>query len=566
MIRVLLVFFLVAGSMLLSFFSGSGEIHRWRSASAPPFSLLIEGIAPQKEWPLTEHKSFAIVLVAHNAAPWCERALRSLFEQDYDYFRVLFVDDGSMDGTFERAQEFIVDNGLEERALAMRNETRTGFSASLYRAAEICLDKEIVIPLDASNWLAFEGAISRLNRVFQNPDVWIASGTSVEYPLYRLCEPPSLDAKEIRRKGYQISQEYSFLAFYAGLFKSIRLPDLFIDGKFAESALAWQIPLFEMAGGRCRTLSEPFLFENRAQLRRTPRGTGQAQERSFCRPLAELPLPSLTKESSVDLVLFSYDRPLQLTAALESIQRYLSGSVSCTLLYRSSDTRFDAAYKEVLSLFPTVRAVKQSDHPRKDFKPLLEEILFESPAEYVLFCADDLVMKEYVDLDLCRKALERTGAYAFYLRFGRNIQHSYIGGKPLRQPCSAELGNGMFAWDLRRGEEDWGLANNFEMSLYRKVDLKKCFQKIFYKNPGTLQERWSLTLPEKAVGLYFEQSKLVNLPLNSVQASGKPNMNYMTAEELLLKFNQGLKIDIEPLFQVNNPAPHYDWAPQLISR
>src|SRR5690606_12502188 len=126
----------------------------------------------------------------------------------------------------------------------------------------------------------------------------------------------------------------------------------------------------------------------------------------------------------------SYDRPLQLYAALESIQRYLSGSFSMTLLYRASDARFSAAYAEVLECFPKVRAVMQSEKPRKDFKPLLEEILSASPAEYVLFCSDDIVMKDYVNLDLCQRMLDSTSAYGFYLRFGRNIQHSYISAKP----------------------------------------------------------------------------------------------------------------------------------------
>lgn len=561
MIRFWLVLFLVGGSMLLSFFTGSGEIHRWRSDAAPPFPLLVEGVAPEKECALTEHKSFAVVVVAHNAAAWCERALRSVFEQDYDYFRVLFVDDASMDDTFERAQEFIVDNGLEERVIAVRNETRAGFTGSLYRGVQACLDKEIVIPLDACNWLAFEGAISRLNRVFQNPDVWIARGAFVDYPLYELCEAERLEVKDIERKGYRLSKPAPFLAFYAGLFKSIRLPDLFHEGTFAENSLAWQLSLLEKAGGRFRTLAEPFLFENRAYPQRE--GEAAPLSRAFCRPLAQLPLPAETGESRTDLVLFSYDRPLQLFAALESIQRHLSGSFACTLLYRSSDARFDAAYKEVLSQFPKIKAVKQL---AKDFKPLLEKILFESPAEYVLFSSDDLVMKDTVDLDICRQLLERTGAHGFYLRFGRNIQHSYIAGKPLARPKSAELEGGVYAWDLRRGEGEWKLANNFEMSLYRKEDLKACFRELSYKNPESLQEAWARHLPKAAIGLYFEQSKLVNLPLNSMQASGKPNMNYMTAEELLLKFNQGLKIDIEPLFQVNNPAPHYEWAPELISR
>jgi hypothetical protein len=566
MIRSVSLFLLVTGTTLLAFLAGSGEIDRWRSDRAPPFPLLVENIAPEKECALTEHKAFAIVLYAHNTASWCERSLRSIFAQDYDYFRVLFVDDGSIDATFEKAQQFIVDNGLEERVVAVRNETKAGRSASLYRAAQTCLDKEILVPLDACNWMAHESVLTKLNRVFQNPDAWIAFGSTIEYPFYTIRKAPEIDSAKIERKGFSsFSSESISCAFYAGLFKSIRLPDLFTEGTFSESPSSWQVPLLEQSGGRWRILSDPLVFENRAHPLRGAPQAAITSARSPYRPLAELPLPSIRqKESQAEVVLFSYDRPLQLYATLESIQSYLRGSESLTLLYRASDTRFEAAYADVLAAFPEVRAVRQMN--RKDFKPLLEQILFEASSEYVLFSADDVVMKDFVDLSLCAQMLDRTGAYGFYLRFGRNIGHSYISGKSIALPPSAELGNGVFAWDVGFGEADWGTANNFEMSLYRKEDLKEHFSQISYRDPQALQKEWTERLPEHSVGLYFEQSKMVNLPLNAVQSSGKPNMNYMTAEELLLKFNQGFKIDIEPLFQVNNPAPHYDWAPELIQR
>ena len=566
MIRSFSLFMLFTGAALLAFLTGSGEIDRWRSERAPPFPLLVKNIAPEQECPLTEHKAFAIVLYAHNAASWCERSLRSIFAQDYDYFRVLFVDDGSMDETFEKAQQFIVDNRLEERVVAMRYETRAGRTASLYRAAQTCLDKEIIIPLDACNWMAHEGVLTKLNRVFQNPDTWIAFGSTIEYPFYNICKAPEIDPAQIERKGFtSFSSESISCAFYAGMFKSIRLPDLFSEGTFSQSASSWQVPLLEQSGGRWRILSDPLVFENRAHPLRGVGEVAAGKARMPYRPLAALPLPSITQhECRAEVVLFSYDRPLQLYATLESIRRYLRGTESLTLLYRASDARFEAAYREVFAAFSEVRAIRQTSS--KEFKPLLEKILFDSPSEYVLFSADDLVMKDYVDLGLCKQMLDKTGAYGFYLRFGRNIEHSYLSGKPIALPPSAELGNGVFVWDLHTAEADWGAANNFEMSLYRKEDLKAYFPKISYRDPKTLLEEWTLHLPKHPVGLYFEQSKMVNLPLNASQSSGKPNMNYMTAEELLLKFNQGFKIDIEPLFQVNNPAPHYDWAPELIQQ
>ena len=79
-------------------------------------------------------------MVAHNAASWCEQALRSVFEQDYERYRVVFVDDASVDGTLEKAQQFIVNNKQDYRVIAIRNESPLGPVGSLYRAAEHCQD------------------------------------------------------------------------------------------------------------------------------------------------------------------------------------------------------------------------------------------------------------------------------------------------------------------------------------------------------------------------------------------------------------------------------------------
>jgi hypothetical protein len=58
----------------------------------------------------------------------------------------------------------------------------------------------------------------------------------------------------------------------------------------------------------------------------------------------------------------------------------------------------------------------------------------------------------------------------------------------------------------------------------------------------------------------------VNIPMNIVGRTGNPHMNYLNAEELLLKFNQGLKIDIEPLYKVENHSPHIDYIPEFVLR
>src|SRR5271154_2417996 len=55
---------------------------------------------------------------------------------------------------------------------------------------------------------------------------------------------------------------------------------------------------------------------------------------------------------AADLIIFSYDRPLQLYAFLESVQRYVTGIGQTSIIYRTSGQDFDAGYQIVQSTFP----------------------------------------------------------------------------------------------------------------------------------------------------------------------------------------------------------------------
>jgi glycosyltransferase involved in cell wall biosynthesis len=511
------VIFLVA---LAGFWMGKGP-------QAHKGSPLIAKVYPEKEFPISEHKSFVVVIYAHNQAHWCQRALRSVFEQDYDHYRVIVIDDGSIDNTGDKAKQFIVENNQDEKVIFMRNETRYGEVASLYRAIDSCLDKEIVIPLNAKDWLASPIVLNRLNIAYQNPDVWISFAQTIDYPSYAI------------REGSQVS-------YYAILFKQLRLNDLFANGRFVSNSESYLGPLQDLAGGRTRKLREPVAFSNRAPSLRKEEAPTEISKYS---PLATFPAPKGPKHA--DILLFSYDRPLQLYATLESIQRYITGFEHLTVLYRASNEAFADGYEKVKDAFPIARFVTQFEG---DFKPKLEKIVFNSPSQYILFGADDLIVKDFVDLKQCMDQMEKTGAYGFYLRFGRHIHSSCLSNQPQPLPPSQPLSGGIYAWDIAMGEDDWGFAPSLDMTLFKKDQIKKVLSQTKYKNPNGLETSWLKEVPENALGLYFERSKMVNIS------------NYLNTEELLVKFNQGLKIDIEPLYKVENGSPHLDYIPEFVLR
>lgn len=73
-------------------------------------------------------------------------------------------------------------------------------------------------------------------------------------------------------------------------------------------------------------------------------------------------------------------------------------------------------YERVIDAFPTAHFVMQSiKDPKHDFKPKLNDLVFGSPSEYILFAVDDIIVKDFVDLGYCMEQMEKTGAYGFIL-------------------------------------------------------------------------------------------------------------------------------------------------------
>ena len=197
----------------------------------------------KREEPLMDsddQKQFALIFYAHNRVDFCEKMLRSVFEQDHGAYRVLFLDDASVDGTFEQVQRFCLEQNQEDRVVLMRSEERIGPLQSLLRAVEQCKDSEIILPLEG--WLSHSRVLSRINRSFQNRDVWAASCQVLEYPSYQIK-----DAKE----GESV---FPPLCLYVEAFRSL--------DSYPET-------VWKQMKGHLQKIEEPLLFTS--ELRQTPK-------------------------------------------------------------------------------------------------------------------------------------------------------------------------------------------------------------------------------------------------------------------------------------------------------
>ncbi len=271
--------------------------------------------------------------------------------------------------------------------------------------------------------------------------------------------------------------------------------------------------------------------------------------------------------TKADFIIFSFNRPLQLYALLESTTKYISSINSIRVIYRSSDISFENAYDLVFSNFPEVKKYKQgnSDH----FKQLTLEALQESPSKYILFGVDDIIIKDNINLDVCLNAMEKHGCYGFYLRLGKNLSFCYPSQTIQKIPLLREEEEGFFSWQFDLSEGDWAYPHTVDMTVYRKADIINDFKQLNYNAPNPLECAWYTKNFRimKRRGLCFELSKVVNIPMNRVQNEFLSRfMKGYSPEYLLSIYNEGKKIDISGFFKIRNMSAHMERDPIFIKR
>lgn len=276
------------------------------------------------------------------------------------------------------------------------------------------------------------------------------------------------------------------------------------------------------------------------------------------------------RTQDVDLIVFSYNRPLQLYCFLESAKHYITGLAQIYVLYRSGNQDFEKAYLSVKNSFSNEIFCNQSfEKNGTDFKDVFLDIFSnKSKSEYIIFAVDDIIVTDFINVGTCVEALEKTNAYGFYLRAGKNITENI--NLPLNVHVEEinEIVPGIFAWNFKDGSGGvWRYPNTVDMTIYRKKDITAALNNLNYKSPNTLEGMWGKNANLDLIGLCFEKSKIVNVPLNLVQQNWKNKyMDGFEADKLLAIFQKGLKIDIKQLHNINNKAPHIFYGPKFVSR
>lgn len=271
--------------------------------------------------------------------------------------------------------------------------------------------------------------------------------------------------------------------------------------------------------------------------------------------------------NQVDFIIFSYDRPLQLYALLESSTTLMKGLNDIFVIYRSSNTDFERGYEIVKKEFPRVQYLQQGADPAGDFKQLTLRAFQANGTEYVVFGVDDIVVKGEIDFDDVIEKMNRYNAYGFYLRLGRSLNYCYPLSCAQPLPPMRQVADG-YVWQFAQATADWGYPHTVDMTVYRKKDISRDLLYMHYINPNTFEGSWAGRSGSvmHRLGMCYEATKMVNLPLNRVNHSGNRHMNFISAQELLDIFFAGKKMNIVPLLGIQNKSAHTEYEPTFIDR
>jgi hypothetical protein len=194
-----------------------------------------------------------------------------------------------------------------------------------------------------------------------------------------------------------------------------------------------------------------------------------------------------------------------------------------------------------------------------EFKRDILEIIDGS--EYVMFCVDDTIFLSDFDVEQIQHLLKKhKKAIGFSLRLGRNTKYCYTKDRNQKVP-EFEKVNGCLKYEWIASDLDFGYPLEISSSIYRRDDIVKILNRVYFRNPTTLEialhkNRYVLNKPYL---LCYPKSVAVSVPWNVVQTQSPNNRcGNRTEESLEELYKAGVRINIEAYAGMTTNAAHQE--------
>ena len=407
----------------------------------PLWSLLLQGVV---------EKPMVVIVPSYNNATYVEKNLNSLYDQEYDNYRVIYIDDCSTDKTFKRVQEIVAELGQEHRTTIIHNDHNCGAVANFYYTIhKYCDDGDVVVQLDGDDWFKHPKVLARVNQEYQK-NVWMTYGRCEYYPQGKPDGQKLLPAQIIARSAYREYEKVPshLRTFYAGLFKNIALQDFLYQGSFLKMNydLAIMFPLLEMVQGKVGFIDEILYGYN-----------------------CETPLNDYKKNILLQLHL---DHVLRSRDKYKPVSTFETSSLKfepAVFIVSSEKEKAAACKKSLESSMSSIGRIKviSSDSAAKD---LLRDIDAVS-SDFVFVVDEALSCVAPFDITLFTQALAQTKAQVFCLDRGVDTVEN-------RDFAFVKVNEHVYGWQFILSEHEWRKPFGARAHIYAKKTLKEALSRL----------------------------------------------------------------------------------------
>ncbi|HEV2600736.1 MAG TPA: glycosyltransferase family 2 protein [Candidatus Babeliales bacterium] len=454
-----------------------------------------------------QEKDMVIVIASYNNKDWYIKNLDSVLSQEYDAYRVIYIDDYSPDGTAQLVQEYIDNHPEGHRVTLIKGHERRGAHANIYRAITACKNHEIVIIVDGDDWLSHSRVLKTINQYYADENVWLTYGQYQRYPANTIGICRAIPQQVIATNRYR---EYHWVTthlrtFYAWLFKQVKLKDFLYQGQFVPSA-GDQIGMFgmlEKSGGRFAFIPEVLYRYNRANVinvEKTGHENAQLQldlakytrKKEKYTPLANEQTDYLDSlhDATADVIVFSSESPEQLHQTIQNIHNSITGVGNIYAVSQTTDFS-TPEYQQVQQAFANLYYIDTNNNNSR-LAAFLQPV-FDAPAHYLLLTTDNDIITTSINIPNCVHALERTAAYGFFFNKTKasSTDTNYF-----------FLYDNIYAWQFTDSDAHNDYSNTIHTTLYRKADLYTHVAKM--NSLDMFLSQWTKKTVPTEVGLFYD--------------------------------------------------------------
>lgn len=263
----------------------------------------------------------------------------------------------------------------------------------------------------------------------------------------------------------------------------------------------------------------------------------------------------------LNIIVFSRDRACQLELFIRSMKFYFKefNEYKINVLYTYSNDKFKEGYEKIFK----IHSDKNINYI-KEVKRFKEHVLLllDPSNPYTVFFVDDIVFKNEFSLNSKQFKLFTMNdeIIALSLRLHPNLTYCYSARIRMSQPNFDS--NLIFKWLGLPG--DYGYPMSLDGHFFRTPEFSALSKVLEYNNPNSYESILAGYPLNRLKMICFEESIIVNNPMNKVQTFNNNVHGNITAEYLNDCFLDDYIIDLENFKGFKNISCHQEIEIRLV--